>query len=82
MALLTTEFLSILQLQDMKDPYIPREVAKDFLSSAIKDLLSPATVKDLSSSTIQQIILHAHTLHPHIINIDKTHILHHTFHAS
>ena len=31
MALLATEFLSILQLQDMKDPYIPTEVVKDFL---------------------------------------------------
>ena len=30
----------------------------------------------------QRISLHAHTLHPHIINIDKTRILHHTFPAS
>ena len=75
----------------MKDPYIPREVAKDFLSlavkdlfspAAVKDLFSPAAVKDLFSSAKQQIILHAHTLHSYIINIDKAHILHHTFHAT
>ena len=84
MALLSQQnFFQILQLQDMKNPYIPSEVAKDFLSSAtIKDLLFPAAVKDLFSSVIQHISLHAYTLHPYIINIDKTHLLHHTFHAT
>ena len=92
----------------MKDPHIPTEVVKDFLSpavtkdfssSTIKDFESPSgsriyfprqqsrislspAVKDLFSLARQLINLHAHTLQPYIMNIDKTHILHHTFHAT
>ena len=36
----------------------------------------------LKQTMIQQINLHAHTLHPYIINIDKINTFHHTFHAT
>ena len=46
--------------------YFPRQQSKILLSPAVKDLFP---------STKQLIILHAHTLHSYIINIDKTHFI-------
>ena len=57
------------------------EEERVWVDYAARILLSPA-VKDLFSSAIQRIRLHAHMLHPYIININKTHILHNTFHAT
>ena len=63
MALLPqAEFLSILQLQDMKDSHIPTEVVKDFESpAAVMDLFSPAAVKDFIISSHQGFIFLSNT---------------------